>query len=448
MSGVSTMLTRSPLFLRLMFPQTWMRLWVLIGIGLLLTGSLLDVFIGWDKAKVFILFGALPVTLLSLISLPVQIICLGSCRPLSLLGNGRLLLFCFLLVVCLSTSLVAHWTLVNLSREQIPFSFFLLVCVMVSIPFTSSVWFSSRWMFGREFLNLIYGGVCFKFAPWFFQLNPLYWALMLVACWGVYAFWWFRWQPEGYKADLFFLSPSDPQKVELQQRMQLRLTSGRADSWLGSRLLGAPDGWLRRAKEMLLLPVFLAAVLIPLSLLFSQFAGQIKSGVSILLLLLTSGMGFTVTFNLYRFLPMVWLTGMGRREQLFSQLWKRFWVEVATGIFTIFALLLLWELVLGKWSGAGYWLLLFGVVLLFQTLIFFLASWMYLKGSFQSFSRVTMLSSAWFICLCATGLLFPLPFGWTGISIHWLWIPELVVLALLYRPVRSGFAKINFVRLA
>ena len=178
MSGVSTMLTRSPLLLRLMFPQTWMRLWVFIGVGLLLLGALLDVFIGWDNAKVFILFGALLVTLFSLISLPVQIISLGSCRPLSLISNGRLLLFYFLLVVCLSTSLVAHWTLVNLSREQIPFSFFLLICVMVSIPFTSSVWFSSRWMLGREFLFLIYGGVCFKFAPWFFQLDPHYWGLM------------------------------------------------------------------------------------------------------------------------------------------------------------------------------------------------------------------------------------------------------------------------------
>jgi hypothetical protein len=46
----------------------------------------------------------------------------------------------------------------------------------------------------------------------------------------------------------------------------------------------------------------------------------------------------------------------------------------------------------------------------------------------------------------ATGFLLKLPFAWQGISPLWIVIPELVLLALFYKPVRSGFARVNFAR--
>lgn len=436
---------------RLLIPQAWLRRLVLAGAALLLCAFFLDGVFAWDKAKAFALVGIVLLILLPLMSLPGQIISLASCRPLSLLGNGRWLLFNSLLIICALLSLASYWVLSLCAKEEISFSFLLLIGLLVSFSFACSVWLSSRWAFAREAAFVVYSLCLARYAHLLIALGPLYWGVLLALTWLVFACWWFRWQPEKYRSNLFFLPPTAAQQVEIQRRMQWALVSGRANSWLGSRLLGAADSWGRRAKEMLALPIFLTVVFIPLALFFTQFLTQIKLGVSMILLLITSGVGLNIAFNLYRFLPMVWLTSSVGREQLFALLWKYFWVETAVGIFTIFALLLLWELAVGKWSGASYWLLLLGAVLLFQTTNFFLVSWIFLKDSMGIKSLVAItpiLTGAWFFCLWATGLVFPLPFGWQGISTHWLWVPESIALALLYRPVRSGFASINLVRVA
>jgi hypothetical protein len=436
-----------PLLLRLLFPQRWLRWLVLVGLVLLLCGLLLDGVYALGAAKAFAVPGIVLLILFPLMALPGQLISLVSCRPLYLMTNGRRWLFYCLLIICVLLSLAAYWVLVLCARDDI--SFLLPIILLVSFSFTCCVWLSSRWSFGREVFFVLYSLGLTQYADQLVEADSLYIGALLVVNWLVFAYWWFQWRPEKYHSNMFFLSPTNAQKLELQQHMNWSLVSGPANSWVGSRLLGAADSWGRRAKEMLSLPLLLSAVLIPLSLLFNQFAEQIKSGASILLLLIASGIGFTVMSNLYRFLPMVWLTSCGGREQLFSLLWKFFWVEVAAGVFTIFALLMLWEFVLGKWSGVSYWLLLLSVVLLFQAMNFFLASWIFLKGNMSvKFHTVITpaLTGSWFFCLWATGLVYPLPFGWQGISIHWLWVPELIVFTVLYRPVVSRFSKIELVR--
>lgn len=449
MSGALLTAARLPLLLRLLFPQQWLRRLMLVSAVLLCISAFFAAVFAWKAAQALTALGALVLILIPLMSLPGQIISLASCRPLSLLGNGRGLLFNCLMVVCLLLSMVAFATLILCAKEEVSFSLILLIGLLLSFSFTCTVWLSGRWAFVREVFFVSYL-LCFaKYPHLLIGLHPGYWGLLLVVNWSVFSYWWFRWQPEKYRANVFFLPMTATQKLEMQRNAYWTLVSGRANTWLGSRLQGAADSWVRRAREMLLLPIILTVVFIPLSLLFSQFADQIKSGLGIILLLVTSGVGLNVAFNLYRFLPMVWLTGVGRREQLFSLLWKHFWVEVATGVCTVFALLILWEFALGNWSGVSYWLLLLGAVLLFQAMNFFLVSWFFLKGKegVKSLITITPISSGlWFFCLWATELVFPLPFGWQGISMHWLWVPELIVLAVLYRPVVSGFSKINLVR--
>lgn len=52
----------------------------------------------------------------------------------------------------------------------------------------------------------------------------------------------------------------------------------------------------------------------------------------------------------------------------------------------------------------------------------------------------------WLYTLAATGLLFPLPFDWQGISTLWVWVPELLAIAALHKKVRAGFFNMDLLR--
>lgn len=439
---------RLPLLLRLLVPQQWLRILFLCALGLLLSGFLLNGLFGWALAKFFVFIGTAFAILLPMLSLPSQLLSLVSCRPLRLLFDGRRWLFVFLLAYCVLLSVAAFGALIIIAKENIPASMFAHVFLLLSMIFCGSIWMSSRWAFGREAVFLLCAFWLGKYPQVLIDLSLRDCVCLLSLNWLIFGGWWFKWQPEKHHANLVFFKPTVAQQRDIQQSVPLVLLSGNAKTWLGSRLLGAPDSWLRRVKEVLLLPLLLSVSLLPLSLWFPQFSWLFNVGVSTILLLLASGMGLAVLVNLYRFLPMVWLTGVGKREQLFSALWACFWREMSAGVVVIFTLLILSEIVFDKWSGVEYWLVLLALVLLHQCLVFFLMGWFYQKGKsgIKYFWISLMLAQAWFAGLWATELVVTLPFDWQGISVNWLWVPELIVLAVLYRPVVSGFSKINLVR--
>ncbi len=439
---------RLPLLLRLLVPQQWLRILFLGALGLLLSGFFLNGLFGWVLAKFFIFMGACFAILLPMLSLPSQLLSLVSCRPLRLLFNGRLWLFVFLLVYCVLLSVVAFCALIIIAKENIPASMLAHIFLLLSMIFCGSIWMSSRWAFGREAVFLFCAFWLGKHPQLLIDLSLRDCACLLSLNWLMFGGWWFKWQPAKHHANLMFFKPTAAQQREIQQRVPLVLVSGSAKTWLGSRLLGAPDGWLRRAKEVLLLPLLLSVSLLPLSLLFPQFSWLFNVGVSGVLLLLTSGMGLAVLINFYRFLPMVWLTGVGKREQLFSVLWACFWRELSVGIAVIFTLLMLSEIVFDTWSGVKHWLVLLALVLVHQCLVFFLMAWIYQKGKsiFKYFWVGLILAQAWFAGLWATELVVNLPFDWQGISAHWLWMPEVILLLLLFKSVRQGFVRINLGR--
>lgn len=438
---------RLPLLLRLLVPQQWLRILFLGALGLLLSGFFLNGLFGWALAKFFIFMGTCFAILLPLLSLPSQLLSLVSCRPLRLLFNGRRWLFVFLLAYCVLLSVAAFGALIITAKENIPPSMFAHVFLLLSIIFCVSIWMSSRWAFGREVVFLLCAFWLGKYPQLVIDLSLRDCVCLLSLNWLMFGGWWFKWQPAKHHANLMFFKPTAAQQREIQQRIPLVLVSGHAKTWLGSRLLGAPDGWLRRVKEVVLLPLVLSVSLLPLSLLFPQFAWLFNVGVSTTLLLLASGMGLAVLVNLYRFLPMVWLTGVGKREQLFSVLWIWFWREMSVGIVVIFTLLILSEIAFGKWSGFSYWLVLLALVLLHQCLVFFLIGWVYQKGKsiVKHFWIGLTVALVWFTGLLAAEFVVTLPFDWQGISVNWLWVSELILLLLLYKTVRQGFAKIEFI---
>lgn len=440
------------LFIKLLMPLNVLR-WILAftavlwGLALVLQASN-----DWS----FLLVIAMAITglmaFLLLMLIPNQVIALASSRPVSLLSNSRFTLLMSLIVSAAVISWGFYSTIMsNQESSQIP-SLSLVVWLIVSLLLQLCVFIRSRWE-NNWFFVFVAAWVWMKLGLWLTGLHPLLLVSALVVSWLVFARWWLQWRPKEYRPNIMASVINDSQQAAAARNAGFLFQSGKADSWMGSRFFGASDGWRSRSARLIVGGIIFLIAPIPASILMGQdqFQLLIHSSLILLVMFLAASVAQGMAGNFTRNLRHIWLYSSGSRQNILNIAWKLYVREM--GIFSLVCIGLgvLVELIWGQWRGTEIWLYSAVTLLLMNTGSFYLAWWVYLR------SQGSVLWCNWIggvavmllmMLFIATGLLFPLPFDWQGISITWVWLPQLILLGLLYKPVRLGFSRMNFVRVA
>lgn len=147
----------------------------------------------------------------------------------------------------------------------------------------------------------------------------------------------------------------------------------------------------------------------------------------------------------------IWLYSPGDRRALFNYLHSRFWSSVLPVTLVLVLTGALANLFWKNWHSLADGLMFVASLLLLLSLCFHLYWWLYQRlGANQVLLSLACggLVLWWFLMSIASGFLIKGPASWPAISPLWILIPEVVLLVLLYKPVRRGFATVNLQRAA
>lgn len=436
---------------KVFFPLTLLRWLLVLSLASWLFALILIPLSGWDWLNAIVVVAILITLLVGFVILPAQLIALASSRPIILLGNSRKKLLVALIAIGFLFSLAFYW-LLNIVNQSGYLPSLLVIWLMISVLLQWSVWICSRWQGVHGFIFIL-NTIFVHVALWLDDHHPLMLLIALVASWAGFAYWWMRWRPVKYQSTNLILSVAELQKRRLERGGGLHVISGRARTWLGSRLLGAPDGHSARARRIG--GALAMAMLFPIPFLFvmelEKSIAVIKYASLFFLIVMTLGVSKTIAGSFFRNMRCIWLYSASDRRNLFSLVWWAYWREILPWTAASIMLATALDLIFGVWRGAEILLLIIGSILLMQSLIFYLTWFIYQRTSagFSWWSWVcSLMCLVWFFTAFSTGLLMDLPFEFQGISHVWLWAPELVAIAALHKKVRNGFTKMDLLRAA
>lgn len=433
---------------KLIVPLKLLRFIVLLCMAAWPLGLILQWQFGWQWVQVPIVAGGFVVLLSAIFILPSQVITLASSRPVSLLSNLRQLLFCCLVICSLLLGLSIYWAF-SFSPWGASFPSLLLVTwLIVSFGLQLSVWLCSRWNGAQGFIFLL-NMLIDDLARWLSDFNPMVLAALLVASWFLFSQWWLRWCPVKYQPNLY-LDGLGMQKFQFERQGSSPWFTGRANSWIGSRLLGLPDSWQSNGKRILVTIFFFLLMASPSYLIisFEQLQVVVLEG-SRFFVILVGAFALGAATSFYKNLRSVWLFTIGKRDQLFLLLWNCYWRATLPWTAILFGIALAVELTLGEWRSWTHWSLLLMTILLFKAFLFHLMWLIYQKtnASLVWCNWVGLIVILiWVFTIFAAGLIFPLPFDLEEISVMWVILPETLALLLIHKRVRSGFSNTNFLR--
>ncbi len=434
---------------KLLFPLRLIRWIVWFSLISFISAQLFVPLFGWDWINAVTTVAIMLTVFVSLMTLPGQAIALASSRPISLLGDSRRALLIVFMVFAFMVSLGAYWSISVIARTAF-LPPLLVVWLMVSVLVQLGIWMCSRKPGSQSLiyiLNLVFGYI----ALWLSDQHPAELVIALVASWTLFAYWWVRWLPVKYQSNSYLLVGAELRKQQAEGVITERMMSGRAHSWLGSRLLGAPDSWRARSKRtfggLAIVALFALPFLVMMErekiLVLMQFSAMV------FLLVMAGGISQSITSSFFRNLRSIWLYSFGDRVNLFTLVWRCYLRESGPLAILLVVLAMLLELFFGTWRGLEAWLLMALSVAMIQMLIFYLV-WLIYQKSEASFVWCNWICSgvilSWFFSVCAAGLLFPLPFEWQGISSLWIWLPELLAVVALHKKVRAGFFNMDLLR--
>jgi hypothetical protein len=442
MNAISKNALQGMAILKLLFPTAVIRWLMLIMLAVFFIAFVLRELLNLDLIGIIAGLAGIHLLMIGMLTIPSQMVAFASSRTASFLAGPRalLLVFYWLISLLLTLAICWLWDLTQLSHYS-PLMF-LVVWFVVSLTLQGSVYICARWPLVHIFLFSAYA-MLNDFIYWLEIYNPFYLAFCILVTWVVFSRWWLSWKSAKYKVNYFFVGMGAHQKMIWDHQANSWFYSASAKTWLGSRLTGLPDGLLARTKRILPTLVYTPLGFTPgyflmgeewvknFSLLF------LLAGGGILALGVLSGYGL----NLHR----IWLINSGPRNELFSFLQKRFWFDVLPLtlllILSAIGVCLLW----GGWQSLEAWVYFLISLFLLQILMFHLYWWAYQRTRAKVAWSSLVLLLWWFLMSIATGFLIKGPASWPTISPLWIVIPELVLLALLYKPVRLGFVNVNFV---
>ena len=412
-----------------------------------IAGKLLASFYDYAWAAAFAPLGAMIVFMIIAVALPPQVIALASSRPISLLGDMRKTLLIILFTSCIALSMMVlltintgHWWKAKLNP--------LVVLLLISFLVTLSVWVCSRWsgLHGFIYLPSAYFHYIFEY------LNGFHSAFLfaaLVVVWATFIRWWFYWKPNKYQVNSGLLTPE--QSGQYLAKRQAKLLSGRAKSWIGSRLIGVPDGLIVSVKRYLLALGLMSVLMLPGMFLFGKRAPlEFTANILVLLLLLFAFIAAqTIANNIFKNLRYIWLYSPGNREKFFFLVLKRYCLELLSFVFLAVAVAIFIEVFMGAVHPVKSWTHLFVFVLLLFSLIFH-SSWFAYQLGDSNLARLIMSIGAlviWVATIFANGWFFSWVVQWKIVSPVPMLLINLVMLFLINWKVRKSMSHLNFTRM-
>ncbi|HSC66513.1 MAG TPA: hypothetical protein VLC79_02395 [Cellvibrio sp.] len=446
MSDGSSYSNKGVATLKLLFPSLVIRWLAVITAAAFLIAFLLTKLLPRELVGIVAGVAGFLLLMISMVAIPSQMVAFASSRTASFLSGPReiLLVVYLLFSLLLSLGICWLWDFSQFSHYS-PFMF-LAVWLTTSLIFQASVYISIRWPVVHYFLYSCYL-MLDDVVLWLEIYNPLCIALCILMTWVLFARWWLMWKPEKYKVNPLFVGMLAQQKMLGEQHANSWFYRASAATWLGSRLIGMPDGWFARSKRILPQLVY-----VPVSFLPGYFlmGGEWLRNFAFLGVLTGCGIVAQVLLVNYGLnLRRIWLCSPGARNELFSLLQKHFWLNVLplTLLLVLVAIsvCLFWD----GWQSLEAWCYFLSSLFLLQLLAFHLYWWMYERTQASLlWANLACLALLfwWFLMSIATGFLIKWPASWQLVSPLWILIPEIILLALLYKPVRSGFARVNFAR--
>lgn len=438
------------LLFKLFFPLTVLRWVVMLVAALWVLGLVLHHWQGWD----LLIMLATPITglmaFMFLMLMPNQVIALASSRPVGLLGNSRRVLLLYLFVCAALISGLLYWALRFNRVFNADISLLVVIWLTVSLLLQVCIFLCSRWPNG-QFIIFMLAWVWLQFAAWLSTQNPLLLLFAWAASWLLFARWWLVWHPQKYQPNSMVAVINDAQQVAAARNAGFLFRATQADTWLGSRLFGVPDGWRARRQRLVIGILFFLLAPIPAYwLMGKQLVDTFFQHVlmlAMICLVATVAQGMAVNF--IRNLRNIWLYCPEGRQDLLRFAGAIYAREIGIWSLATIGVVLALELWWGQWHGARVWVCSLVFILLINVTSFYLVCWVYLRSQgsalwCNAISGIAVL--LWVALFMASGLLFPLPFNWQGIAFVWVWLPPLVVLVLLYQSVRAGFSRMNLVR--
>lgn len=431
--------------LRLLFPTIILR-WVALSMfAAFVIAFALTELLQMDWIGIVAAIALIHIALICIVTVPTQMTAFASSRTMFFLGYGRPQLLLYLFAIILFFSLALCW-LWDLSQLRLYSPVMVLgIWLVTSLAMQISVYLCSRWPVVHLFSLAIYV-VLDEVIHWLETYHPFFVAFTLVLSWSLFAFWWFGWRPKKYIINMFFISFAAQQKTTSEHGLTSWFQGGVAKSWVGSRLLGATDSWQARGRRILFVILHTPLGFIPAFVVMGgdQALRLLQNMLFVTVAFIVPAVLANYAFNLRR----IWLYTPGGRKEMLTLLQKSFWADVAPITLVYILAALVFEMFLSSDRTFGSWLYYLFSVLLLVPLAFQMYWWVYMRtaGSllWSTIACVGLLIT-WLLLLFATGFLLKVPFDWQGISIHWLWAPQVVLLALLYRPVRNGFSTLNLV---
>ncbi|HSC66512.1 MAG TPA: hypothetical protein VLC79_02390 [Cellvibrio sp.] len=438
------------LFFKLLLPLNVLRwtfgiiviLWVL---AVMMQGAT-----EWDLLlAIAVTITALNIFLLLLL-VPNQVMALASSRPVCLLGDNRRWLLSFMFVLAAVGSWVFYWSITFKEEPSEGLSLILVISLIVSLLLQSSVFICSRWPNTQGFIFAL-SGIWVKVGIGLLAQNPLLLLLGWLVSWIIFSYWWLHWRPKKYQSNALVTVINNSQQAAAARNAGSLFQSGKADSWLGSRFFGAADGWRSRTQPWIIGGIVFLVAPIPALVVMGreQFAIFIHSALILMVMFFVATVAQGVAGQFARNLRHVWLYSPGSRQHLLSFARRLYAREM--GLFSLVCVVLgiATELIWGHWRGAEIWLYSAVSLLLVNAVSFYVAWWVYLR------SRGSLLWCNWgggiavlllITLFVATGLLFPLPFNWQGISLVWVWLSQVILIGMLHRSVQLRFGRISFAR--
>ena len=448
MSRVNTFFSYARLTCKLLLPLAIARKLLLLVIGLVFLGALIHWVYDSDVLLV-ICMGIFSILLLiAAMSLPVQALALVTSRHIILLGNFRWILAAIFCLFSLLIVLVIFIIMLS-SKSSNDYSSLLLIVFFLASSFVClSVVCASRIPGGQGFLFAFFF-LAPKLVELLLPIHPLWLFSAAVVVWGLFLQWWLNWRPQRYQPNFMLLSFKDMDARGQQFASGWSFLWGKADTWIGSRLLGVSDSFSAHIQRFLVSLPILALSFVPAYFLLPSDPLVREFLFVFMLLFVLAFSGSVVLPMCCRHIKFIWLVVSGNRQVLLRYVEYRYWLTVLPAtIINLIGMLVLAVLLRISYTPM-IWSFLVISALLNQALIFNLVWIVYQKSSASTiWLGTTILANLllWAILVCWSGQLFELPFNIQPLSPVTILVCLTGAVLVTRYWLKNSFSRINFLR--
>ena len=304
----------------------WMTWLWMVGMAITIIG--IPIYFIWNNPLGFFVGGVLLLVavFMGLVGLPYQLLSINSSKQLGLLPDVRqasLHLF-GLIILCVSIILTV---MLCINEKGAIANVFSAVLVLVSMVLIGAVIIGQKYAGAQGMIFLCFG----LLEPLYKSLMNTHWALLLVLCvsiWLVFAKNWLQWRPKKFQPNVFgmphdqLLAFNGREAFQWMGVVQWRdkILCNRAETWIGSLLLGRADGirskLVSAVATFLILSLLVGGIIILLGIDDFKAFFEIGGQVNIFIIYICIAYGLLINFlkNLHK----VWLYFDGNREDYFK----------------------------------------------------------------------------------------------------------------------------------